>query len=51
MRIHAEGVKDVKKMERKVKETSEREKVKKIFIKRIKRFSRKPALIRLESWN
>ena len=29
MRVHAEGVKEVKKMERKVKETSEREKVKK----------------------
>ena len=34
MRIHAEGVKDVKKMERKVKETSEREKVKIIVKKR-----------------
>jgi hypothetical protein len=33
MRIHAEGVKDVKKMERKVKETSEREKVKKFSYK------------------
>jgi hypothetical protein len=33
MRIHAEGVKDVKKMERKVKEVSEREKVKKEFYK------------------
>jgi len=31
MRVHAEGVKEVKKMERKVKEKTEREKVQKKF--------------------